>query len=295
MVSASMKFRKLGRTSLEVSEIGLGTEYLAHQPTDIILDTIQTAINTGVNYIDIVFTIPSFLQVLNRVIVPNREKIILTCPTGAGIKGGKHRKLRSKKAAKISFEKVMNHLGIDYVDIAIIQYVAPGEYYKLMAPRGLIQYVRELKETQVVNHLGMSTHHPPTALRAIESGEFDLIMSHCNIFSENDPGRQKVFQACIEHNVGFIAIKPFTGGLLLTRGKKVKIPAYKTGVGAKEVTIPSESTAIRYLSYILDQPAVSTVIPGVKNKEELLHNLQYYDTPQDELDYSALIQFFSEN
>jgi len=140
----------------------------------------------------------------------------------------------------------------------------------------------------------MSTHHPPTALRAIESGEFDLIMSHCNIFSQNDPRRHKLFQACIEHTVGFVAIKPFAGGLLLSRGKKVKIPAYKTGVGAKEFTIPSESTAIRNLSYILDQPAVSTVIPGVKNREELLHNLLYYETPPEEHDYSSLIRFFSE-
>ncbi|MFX1537657.1 MAG: aldo/keto reductase, partial [Promethearchaeota archaeon] len=204
------------------------------------------------------------------------------------------RKLRSKKLAKISFEEVIKHLGVDYTDFAVIQFVAPGEYDKIMAPRGLIQYAKELKQTQLTKYLGMSTHHPPTAVRAIESGEFDLIMTHYNIFSEKDLGRQKLFQACIEHSIGFVAIKPFAGGLLLKKGKKVKIPAYKTGTGGKELIIPSESTAIRYLAHILDQPAVSTVIPGVKNKEELLHNLQYYDTPLEEHDYLSLIQFFSE-
>ncbi len=288
-----MKFRKLGRTSLEVSEIGLGTEYLTHQPTDVIIDTVQTALQTGMNYIDIVFTKPTFLQALNQTIVSEREKVTLACHIGAGIKDGRHRKLRSKKSARSSFEEVIKHLGVDYIDFAVIQFVAPGEYDKIMAPRGLIQYAKELKQTQVANYLGMSTHHPPTALRAVESGEFDLIMTHYNILSEKDPRRQQLFQACIEHTIGFVAIKPFAGGLLLSNGKKVRIPAYKSGAGGKVLTIPSESTAIRYLAHILDQPVVSTVIPGVKNREELQHNLQYYDTPPEEHDYSSLIQFFS--
>jgi aryl-alcohol dehydrogenase-like predicted oxidoreductase len=289
-----MKFRKLGRTSLEVSEIGLGTEYLTPQPTDVIVETIETVLQSGMNYIDIVFTKPIFLRTLGQIIASKREKIILACPLGAGMKDGRHRKLRSKKTAKNSFEEVINQLNTDYIDIAIIQFVAPAEYDKIMAPRGLIQYARELKETEVVKYLGMSTHHPPTALRAIESGDFTLIMTHYNIFSETDPRRQKLFQTCIENKVGFVAIKPFAGGLLLSSGKKVKIPAYKSGAGGKEVTIPSESSAIRYLTHILDQPAVSTVIPGVKNRKELLHNLQYYDTPPEERDYSSLIHFFSE-
>ncbi|MFW9905887.1 MAG: aldo/keto reductase [Candidatus Thorarchaeota archaeon] len=289
-----MKFRKLGRTSLEVSEIGLGTEYLTLQPTDVIIDTIQIALQSGMNYIDIVFTKPTFLQILNQIIACTREKVVLACPLGAGMKDGKHRKLRSKKAARASFEEVRKQLSTDYIDIAVIQFVAPSEYDKIMAPHGLIQYARELKETEVAKYLGMSTHHPPTALQAIESGEFALIMTHYNIFSENDPKRQKLLQACIENEVGFVAIKPFAGGLLLSSGKKVKIPAYKSGAGGKEVTIPSESSAIRYLAHILNQPAVSTVIPGVKNREELLTNLQYYDTPLEEQDYSFLIQFFSE-
>ncbi|MFX0125890.1 MAG: aldo/keto reductase [Candidatus Hodarchaeota archaeon] len=289
-----MKFRELGRTSLEVSEIGLGTEYLTHQPTDIIIDTVQTALNAGMNYIDIVFTKPSFLQALSQVIISDREKVILACHIGAGIKDGRHRKLRSKKSARAAFEEVVKHLNVDYIDFAVVQFVTPGEYDKIMVPCGLIQFAKELKQAQVANYLGMSTHHPPTALRAIESGEFDLIMTHYNIFSEKDPIRQKLFQACTEHTIGFVAIKPFAGGLLLSNGKKIKIPAYKSGVGGKVLTIPSESTAIRYLAHILDQPAISTVITGVKIRKELLHNLQYYSAPPEEHDYSSLIQYFSE-
>ena len=50
-----MKLRTLGRTGLEVSEIGLGTEYLLRQPTKIVRSVIQEAIENGINYFDIVF------------------------------------------------------------------------------------------------------------------------------------------------------------------------------------------------------------------------------------------------
>ena len=45
----SMEYRKLGRTGLKVSEIGLGTEYLNQQPRRIVTSVVQHAIEQGVN------------------------------------------------------------------------------------------------------------------------------------------------------------------------------------------------------------------------------------------------------
>lgn len=45
-----VNYRKLGRTDIDVSEIGLGTEYLNGQPRDTVVSVVHEAIDNGVNY-----------------------------------------------------------------------------------------------------------------------------------------------------------------------------------------------------------------------------------------------------
>jgi len=47
-----MKYRRLGRTGLEVSEIGLGLEHLLDKDQKTVTKTVRTAIQGGVNYLD---------------------------------------------------------------------------------------------------------------------------------------------------------------------------------------------------------------------------------------------------
>lgn len=290
-----MKYRNLGKTSLKVSEIGLGTEYLAKQPEKIIFETLNIAVREGMNYIDVLFFNPPFLKALSRFIKDNQEKAILACHIGAGFKDGKHKKLRSKKLARDSFYSVKRSLNIDSLDIAIIQFVAPKEYEKIMAPRGLIRVARELVDSQECKFLGISIHDPSTALKAVESGEFDLLMTQYNFFSLKMPERLNLIHKCKEYDVGLVVIKPFAGGHLLSSGKTVKIPGYKSGGISTKIGIPPESTAIKNLAFILDNPTVSTVIPGVKNKEELLQNLSYYNSSPEERNFGSLVRYFSED
>ncbi|MHA2054809.1 MAG: aldo/keto reductase, partial [Candidatus Hodarchaeales archaeon] len=257
-----MKYRLLGKTSLKVSEIGLGTEHLVKQPVDTIYQTLQSAIDVGINYFDILLFYAPFLSTLEEIIQKNKDKLILSCHIGAGMKNGKHKKLRSKNRAKQSFEIVKSALSIDQVEVAVIQYVGPREYPKIMAPRGLILYAQEILETNQAKYLGISVHDPPTAVKAVDSGNFDMIMTQFNFFALKMPERLKLIDLCHETGIGLVIIKPFAGGLLLSRGKQVKVPGYKSG-GITEVhQIPNESTVVRNLAFILDTPGVSTVIPG---------------------------------
>ncbi len=288
-----MHYRKLGRTSLKVSEIGLGTEYLVKQSEETIIETVESAINSGINYFDILMFYPHFLDAFRQVVTVNREKMILAVHLGAGMKNSKHKKLRSKKTAKGSFDRVKSELGIEFADIGIVQYVGPREYDKIMTPNGLIKYVTELRESRLIKHLGISTHDPATALKAIETGLFEVLMTQFNLFSLHLPARLELLRKCGENNIGLVAIKPFAGGLLLASGKTVKVPAYKSGGVSKEYFIPSESNSLRNLAFILNNPSVSSVIPGVKSKVELQNNLHFYDASSQEKNFKSLLDYFS--
>jgi predicted aldo/keto reductase-like oxidoreductase len=230
---------------------------------------------------------------LKDIIVDNREKMLLALHLGAGMKDGKHRKLRSKKKAQKSFESVLSTLDIDFADIGIIQYVGPKEYERLLAPNGLIKYVNELKENKQIKHLGISTHDPTTVIKAIDSGIFDTVMTQYNLLSLGMPGRKAIIEACKKNETGLIVIKPFAGGLLLKAGRTVKIPGYKSGGESKEYTIPSESTAVRNLAFLLDNDVISTVLSGISSKKQLEENLHVYQASPNERDYSSLVDFYS--
>jgi predicted aldo/keto reductase-like oxidoreductase len=219
--------------------------------------------------------------------------MILAIHLGAGMKNGKHKKARYKKKARESFDKVKSELGIDFADIGIIQYVGPREYDKIMAPNGLIKYGTELHESRLIKHLGISTHDPATALKAVESGLFEVLMTQFNLFSLHLPTRLELIRKCGERNIGLVAIKPFAGGLLLAGGKTVKVPAYKSGGVSREYFIPPESTSLKNLAFILNNRSVSSVIPGVKSKEELQNNLHFYDASSQEKDFESLLDYFS--
>ena len=287
-----MKYRILGKSSLKISEIGVGTEYLAHQPTDTIIQTVCSAIEAGINYIDVLFAFPPFLQALGQAIEPIRNKVNLAIHIGCGIVDGKHKKIRSPESAQKAFNDVLTKLNIDCADVAIIQNINTREYEKIMKPNGLIKFAEELKETQLVKYLGVSIHNPHLAHEAISTGKFDLLMSQFNLFAGKIPERVELIQHCKDSQIAFVAIKPYAGGNLLKTGRKLRVSSYKTGGETTEIKLPkSDYMTTRCLSYILDQKGVTTAIPGVKNSEELQQTLSYYKATPLQKDYHFLLEY----
>jgi predicted aldo/keto reductase-like oxidoreductase len=61
-----MEHTRLGRTGLDVSVIGIGTEHMHGQPRETVVSTLRTAVERGVNYFDIIFAMPEYLDHCNH-------------------------------------------------------------------------------------------------------------------------------------------------------------------------------------------------------------------------------------
>ncbi|MFX1480150.1 MAG: aldo/keto reductase [Promethearchaeota archaeon] len=285
-----MNYRALGNTGLKVSELGLGTEHLYKQPKQTVISVIQKAIKHDFNYIDIVFNVSNYVQNIGAAIKGCRENVILTCHLGSVEQDGKPRRTRNLKACEKAFLHTMSNLHTEYIDIVNIQFVKENEFKAILKPGGLIDLALKLQKEEKVRYISLSTHDTSVGIKAIESGNFDMIMYPVNVVNDSMEGRRTLLEKCKKKNIGLVAIKPFAGGKLLQKNRTVNIAKYQTGGISLKTKIPPYVCPAKCINYILVQVGISTTIPGVSNLEELNEILTFFTATDEEKDFSALVK-----
>jgi predicted aldo/keto reductase-like oxidoreductase len=259
--------RILGRTGLEVGVIGLGVEHLRPDRENM-GEVLDLAVSAGVDYVDLVYNDPIDLHVAEwEAITPalrrHRDHLTLAAHWGFVY----HEPIdRCHKC----FELVLDRVGNDYVEIAVLTMVDTESLWHGWAQES-IAILRDYQQEGRVGFIGLSNHYPNVARQAVESGSIDVLMFPVNLYQHHqDSERQRLLEVCIEHEVGVVAMKPYYGGRLLhSEGRS-------TGI-----------SPIQCLHYVLGQP-VATVVPGPENARELNQGLKYLLASDDEKAYTSL-------
>jgi len=121
------------------------------------------------------------------------------------------------------------------------------------------------------------------------------VMHQVNSGNHLYAARNEALELCSRLRVGVVAMKPFAGGELLRAGQRVNIPAYKTGWKSMSLKVPGSTTSTKLLNYVLEQPAVCTVVTGVSSTSELSANLAYFAASADEKDHAQIIVEFEKS
>lgn len=267
-----MKYRRLGKLDREVSVIGLGTEYLVGRPRNTVEKVVHEAIARGINYIDILFTYPEYLNSLGAALKGRRDKVIITGHLGSAEKNDNYRKTRDVDECESLFLDILSRLRTDFVDIAILQFVSRGkDFREVMDPGGLLELALRLQQEGKVGLIGVSGHDVSVALKAARDDRIDILIFPINLTTDSLLREKNLFNTCVSEKVGLIAMKPFAGGKLLQLSNSRSI------------------TPVRCINYALSQIGVSTVIPGVKSVLELEETLQFLDATDEEKDFSSII------
>jgi predicted aldo/keto reductase-like oxidoreductase len=268
-----MEYRALGRTGLEVSVIGLGTEHLNKRPRSTVVDVIREAADRGVNYYDVVFAFPEYRDNLGAAFSGIRDEVFISGHIGCAITRGYYRMSRDYKENETFFLDLLKRLRTEYVDVLMVQMVnEPEALDDVNRSDGLFDLAERFRHEGKARFIGMSGHKVPAALRAVEEGRIDVLMFPLNIAWDFTPGRKDVFCACKKHDVGLVGMKIYGGGRLF--GRKSLHPV----------------TPEQCIHYALAQPGVSTVVPGVKTPAQLRKTLYYLDAPDEERAYKGVIR-----
>jgi predicted aldo/keto reductase-like oxidoreductase len=255
-----------------------------------IANIVREASANGINYFDLVWSLPTVLQGVADGIEGQREKAHLIVHLGSGQLNGSYKRSRKPGECERYFDDALRTLRTNYADVANVHYVKDLGVWKEVKESGVVDLAVRLRDSGRARAVGISTHDTEVIRLAVETGIIDVVTYQVNMANHKLPGRDDTLKMCAERGVGVVAMKPFAGGKLLQHKRKVKIAKYQTGGITVDTKIPAGVTPIKCLSYVLSQPGVCTTITGVSSPDELHSVLAYPDASHGEKDYSQVLK-----
>jgi predicted aldo/keto reductase-like oxidoreductase len=293
---ATVQQRTLGRTGIEVGEIGLGTEYLHGQSPETVAAVVREAVDAGVTYFDILWPYRDYLDNLGAALRGIRDRVTLAVHIGCAETDGQYRRSRDIAECSAVFDDMLSRLGADHADVVIVQWVDDADDYgSVTGPGGMLEVADRLRDAGRARFVGLSSHAVPTALEAVKSGRFDVLMFPINPAMDSLGGglesvslsqasaprgepaiaaeRRHLHETCAVENIGLVAMKPFAGGRFFEEDA-----GPEAGLGP-----------VQLLSYALSQPGVSVAVPGAKNPTEMRAVLDYLSATEESRDFSSAL------
>ena len=176
-----MKYRELKRLGgQKVSEIALGCEGFIGKSQEEFNEMLDHALALGINFIDLYTSNPEFRDHLGAAIAGKRERIILQGHICSVWENGQYLRSRDVKKARAAFEDQLKRLATDYIDIGMIHYVDSEKDLDEVLGGDIIEYCKELKASGRIRAIGLSSHNPQVAIKAVESGLIDVLMFSVN-------------------------------------------------------------------------------------------------------------------
>ena len=189
---------RLGRSELMVTKTAFGALPIQRISTAEAVKLVRRAYEGGINYFDTANMYTDSEEKLGLALKDVREKVIISTKSAA----------TDKQGAMAHIENSLRHLG--YIDL--FQFHNPAVLPDISDPNGAFAAALEMKEKGYIRHIGITNHRHHIAKAAIESGNFETLQfPFCYLATDVD---LELVELCKQADMGFIAMKGLSGGLL---------------------------------------------------------------------------------
>ncbi|SRR5579871_271803 len=293
-----MRYRKLGRTGLEVSEVGYGAWGIggvmwADSEDETSLKALEHAISLGLNFIDTAYVYGDghSEELVAKVHKRHPKTIVATKIPGKNMRWPAQPNVPIQDVFPVQWmldctDRSLKKLGVEQIDLQQMHVWSPDFIHN--------DEWREARERLMkagkIRFFGVSVndHQPQSVMELVKTGLVDTVQVIYNIFDQS-PG-DGLTALCRELNVGVIARCPFDEGGLTgaikpgvkfepsdwrnryfsgDRPQQVwdRVQKLQKEIGDAAVSLPDAA-----LRYCLSDPAVSTVIPGMRRPSSVEQN-----------------------
>ncbi|MGB3702626.1 MAG: aldo/keto reductase [Anaerolineales bacterium] len=298
-----MNYRRFGRTGWQVSEIGYGMWGMAGwmgSDDAQSLRSLQTAIDLGCNFFDTAWAYGDghSERLLNQIVHQNPEKRLYTATKIPP----KNRIWPSRREFSLDdcyppdyiedyIHRSLKNIAVDTIDL--IQFHTWEDNW--VSDDRWSNKMEQLRQSGKISAVGISINRwePWNGVQTVKSGLIDAVQVIYNIFDQNP--EDELFPACQEKDVAVIARVPFDEGTLtgsLTLDSKWPQGDWRNSYFVPEnlkssiehaeqlkpVVPENMSLPEMALRFILNNPAVSTIIPGMRKLEHVESNFAASDS-----------------
>ncbi|MFZ2058372.1 MAG: aldo/keto reductase [Acidimicrobiales bacterium] len=296
-----MNYRSLGKTGLQVSELGYGawgigkTMWLGADD-DESLRSLHRAFDQGVNFVDTALGYGNghSEKLVGRAVREAREVVHVSSKIPPkNLKWPAPRGVSASKAFPAEWvvectERSLVNLGLETIDVQQFhvwsdEWVGQGDW---------MDAIERLRSQGKIGYFGISVndHEPANALALVNSGIVDTVQVIYNLFDQSP--EDELFPAVVDQNVGVIVRVPFDEGALTGKiNPKTKFPEgdWRNGYFGgnrkeqvwervqaitRDLGVPVDRLPEIALQYCLSQPAVSTVIAGMRSPRNVDANVR---------------------
>lgn len=266
---AAIPKRRLGRTNLEVTIIGLPGWHVGRMRSErAAQNMIARALDLGINFYDSAYSYVDgeSERRLGRGLRGRREKIYLMTKSTA----------RRKAEALAELEESLRRLQTDYLDLWQFHALGtPEDVDTTWGPGGALEAALEAKRAGKIRHFGFTGHRDARVhLKAVTEhhGQMETVQMPINpVDPHYESFTRLVLPEAKKHDLGVIAMKTVANGTLVEDG----------------VATPEECHRFAW-----SQPGVSTVVAGMDTPEQLDENVAQAIAfkPYSEAEQAALLE-----
>ena len=229
-----MEYRILGKTGLSISRLGFGGIPIQKIDAEGTRTLIRELIKEGINFIDTARGYTVSEEYLGFALEGVRDSFVLATKSMA----------RTKEAMQKDIDISLKNLRTDYIDLYQVHNPAAKDVEQVMAPGGALEALYEAKKAGKIGHIGITLHSVELFKQALDLPWVETIMFPYNIVETQ--GEELIAQ-CADKNIGFICMKPLAGGAI--------------------------DDAVTAMRFVVSNPAVTTVIPGMADTAEIAQNV----------------------
>ncbi len=298
-----MEYTKLGKTDIEISKIalgcwamGAGREWGDSLEDRIYSETIMTAIEGGVNFLDTAMGYGNghSEEVLGKTIKNIRDKVVISSKCSApGLTKGK---------ARASVEASLSRLNTEYIDIFFVHWPSPD-----IPVEEPIEQLMKLKDEGKIRAIGVSNYTLKHLKRAVSTGQIDILQPCYNLYWRHI--ETDLLPYCIENKIGVMTYSSIAQGLLTGKFTKdwefaetdmrsttiplFKSPTFEMAIDATEkIRIIGEkygkSPVQTAINWVINKPGIMSAIVGAKRPEQVTENLKASGWTLSEEDYRQI-------